>query len=316
MQVILELYLVFGSEKMGTVFNIQKFSVNDGPGIRTTVFLKGCPLSCLWCHNPESKSAHAEVLFDSNKCIGCKECARLCPNGCHTFDDDKMLHLYNRKGCVACGECCGVCYADSLELAGKEQTVQEVIEEVMKDKVFYDNSGGGITLSGGEPMLQFEFTLELLKEAKKQGLHTCIETCGFARPEQYREIAEFIDIFLFDYKETDPLLHRKFTGVTNELILENLKMLDSMGADIVLRCPIIPTLNDRKEHFSGIASLANSLKNVKEINIEPYHPLGASKAERLDKEYPLSELTFPENETVEQWISFISSLTDVPVKKA
>jgi len=300
--------------KTGVVFNIQKFSINDGPGIRTTVFLKGCPLRCIWCHNPESKSAKPELFFDDSKCVQCRRCGAVCALDCHVFENGQ--HQYDRAQCAACGKCTQACLADALQLAGTEQTVSEVLDEVMKDLVFYQNSGGGMTVSGGEPMFQFEFTLALLQAAKEQGLHTCMETCGFASAEHYRAVAPYVDIFLFDYKETEPARHKEYTGVDNELILRNLHMLDDMGCNIVLRCPIIPTLNDRSEHFAGIAQTANSLRHVLEINVEPYHPLGSSKAERLDQDYPLKELTFPEETTVSAWMQTIAEQTDVPVKKA
>ena len=296
----------------GTIFNIQKFSVNDGPGIRTTVFMKGCPLRCLWCHNPESNSAKKEIFYDARKCVMCGACVQICSNNCHILDG---THTYNRESCIKCGKCAEACMPSALEAVGEEKTVSEVIAEVMKDKAFYDNSGGGITLSGGEPMMQFDFTCELLKASKENGLHTCIETCGYAKPEQYKKIADMVDIFLFDYKETDSALHKEYTGVDNKLILENLRMLDDLGSNIILRCPIIPTMNDRDEHLCGIADMANSLKNVSEINIEPYHPLGSGKSDMLGKNYALKDLKFPEDKTIEEWIKFIADKTDVPVKK-
>ena len=298
----------------GTIFNIQKFSINDGPGIRTTVFMKGCPLDCLWCHNPESKSAKPEIFYDESKCIGCRGCEAVCSNKCHEFTE--KVHTYNRTFCTSCGKCADACVTEALETAGKLISAEDVIAEVLKDKAFYDNSGGGMTLSGGEPMAQAEFTLELLKNAKENGLHTCMETCGYAREEDYKRVAQYVDIFLFDYKETDPIKHKEFTRVSNELILNNLKMLDNLGKKIVLRCPIIPTLNDREDHLKGIADVANSLKNILEINIEPYHPLGKGKAQRLEKNYPLDELTFPEEEKIKEWIDCIATNTAVPVKKA
>lgn len=298
----------------GCVFNIQKFSVNDGPGIRTTVFMKGCPLRCVWCHNPESKHAMPEIMYNRGKCIGCRACEKVCPKGCHIFTETE--HIFKREDCIGCGECAKVCYTDSLSLAGEMKTVDEVIAEVMKDKVFYDNSGGGMTLSGGEPMMQAEFTYELLKSAKEKGLHTCIETCGFAKKEAFEKIAPYVDIFLFDYKITDSDTHKKYTGVSNEQILANLRMLDEMGCKTVLRCPIIPDINDNEEHLSGIAEVANSLKNILEINIEPYHPLGKDKATMLGKEYPLSHLSFPSEESVKSWIDTVASKTTLTVRKA
>ena len=195
-------------------------------------------------------------------------------------------------------------------------TVEEILAVAMKDLVFYETSGGGLTLSGGEPMAQFPFTLALLQAAKQAGLHVCMETCGFASAEQFKEAAKFVDIFLYDYKETDPVRHREYTGVSNEQILQNLLMLDELGAKTVLRCPIIPSLNDRDEHFDGIAALANRLQNILEINIEPYHPLGSGKSAMLGRDYPLGDLSFPEDALVQSWIDRIAAKTAVPVKKA
>ena len=253
-------------------------------------------------------------MYSQKKCIGCGRCAAACPNNCHVFDNG--AHVFDRTNCDICGKCAEACPTEALEVAGYEKSISEIINEVLKDKVFYENSGGGMPLSGGEPMHQFEFTYELLAAAKEQGLHICMETCGFAKEDALKKAAEYVDIFLFDYKETNPEKHKEFTGVSNELILKNLKMLDDMGAKIILRCPIIPSLNDRDEHFDGIADVANSLANIIEINIEPYHPLGKGKAEMLDKEYALGDLSFPEEETVAKWMEYIAKRTDVPVKKA
>ncbi len=301
--------------KSAVIFNIQKFCINDGPGIRTTVFFKGCPLDCAWCHNPESKIVTQELMYDAKKCIGCGKCMSVCPMGCHSINEEGM-HEPDRKNCVVCGKCAEVCYAEALEMAGYEKTVDEVIAEVMKDEIFYQNSGGGLTVSGGEPMAQFGFVYELLKAAKGRGLHVCMETCGFSSEENYRKIAEYVDIFLFDYKLTDPDEHEKYTGQKNELILSNLRMLDSIGAKIVLRCPIIPGINDNDAHFGAIAALANELDNVLEINVEPYHPLGSGKAAMLGKEYKIGDISFPEEETVKGWIEKIKANTSVEVKKA
>lgn len=300
--------------KNGIVFNIQKFSLNDGPGIRTTVFMKGCPLRCIWCHNPESNAFVREIMYNEQKCVGCMKCASVCPEELHVFKNGR--HIFKRDNCILCGKCEDICPASVLEIAGKDMSVDEVVSEVMKDKTFYETSNGGVTLSGGEPMAQFEFSLELMKAFKENGLHTAMETCGFAKEEHYRAIAPYTDLFLYDYKVTGSEKHKEYTDVDNKLILSNLKLLDSLGKSIILRCPIIPSINDTAEHFVSIANLANELKNIIEINIEPYHPLGSGKAKSLGRDYLLDDLTFPEEETVKKWIETVSEKTGITVKKA
>ena len=297
----------------GIVFNIQKFCVNDGPGIRTTVFLKGCPLHCKWCHNPESHSCKAELLYDLEKCVGCGRCGDVCPQSAHTFEG---IHKIDRKKCISCGVCADECDINALEFAGKEMSVQEVLAVVLKDKVFYDNSGGGLTLSGGEPLMQFDFAYELLKQAKQSGIHTCIETCGFAKTENILKIAKSTDIFLYDWKLTDEKLHEKYTGVSNIQILDNLRAIDSANVKIILRCPIIPGINDTEEHFGGIAGVANSLKNILAVEIEPYHSLGNGKYNKLGKTEKIQNFQQPTGQQVEEWIVQIQKHTEIIVKKA
>ncbi|MFA6291809.1 MAG: glycyl-radical enzyme activating protein [Victivallales bacterium] len=297
----------------GIVFDIQKFSIHDGPGIRTTVFLKGCPLNCLWCHNPESKQGKSEISFISDKCILCGYCAAMCPNKCHVIGENG--HVYNRANCQRCGKCTSECYSKALEVIGREMTVEEVISEVLKDVPFYETSNGGMTISGGEPMAQFQFTKSLLEEAKKHKLHNCVETSGFAPMEKYRKIAGLVDIFLYDMKESNPEKHMKCTGVPLDTIVKNLVELDSLGAKTVLRCPIIPKINDRKSHFREIANLANRLSNIIEINILAYHPLGKSKSARIGTDYLLESNEFPEENEIRGWIDSVQGSTKVPVKK-
>jgi glycyl-radical enzyme activating protein len=297
----------------GIVFDIQKFSIHDGPGIRTTVFLKGCPLNCLWCHNPESKQGKPEISFISDKCILCGYCVAVCPNRCHTIDGKK--HVYNRRLCQRCGKCSSECYSKALEVIGKEMTVDEVISEVLKDVPFYETSNGGMTVSGGEPMAQFQFTKSLLEEAKKNKLHTCLETSGFAPMEKYRKIMKFVDIFLYDFKESHLGNHLKCTGVPQDSIMKNLIELDSLGVKTVLRCPIIPEMNDRKSHFREIANLANRLSNIIEINILAYHPLGKSKSARIGADYLLACSEFPDEDEIRDWIDSVQSSTKTSVKK-
>lgn len=301
-------------EHKGQIYNIQKFSLNDGPGIRTTVFLKGCMLNCLWCHNPESKAYKTQLLLHSTRCIGCEACAAACPNGLHRFGADGA-HVIDRESCTACGACVDACVG-ALELVGREACAEEILKEVLKDAVFYKNSGGGLTLSGGEPLLQSAFTLQLLKAAKEHGLHTCIETCGYAAWEDIEALVPYVDLFLWDVKESDSARHKAFTGVSNEKILENLYRLNAAQARIILRCPIIPGCNDREEHFLFIARLAEELSGVQQVDIEPYHPLGKPKSESLGECYALPHLTFPAEDTVAGWIQYISTHTTKPVQKA
>ena len=297
----------------GTVFNIQKFCINDGPGIRTTVFLKGCMLDCKWCHNPESKQRAPQILLHADKCIGCGECAKVCRRGLHSFADG--AHLFERTACIGCGECAEVCVG-ALELCGYERNVDEVMAEVIKDAAFYKNSGGGMTLSGGEPFMQHEFALELLKSAKERGLHTCIETCGYVDSKILEKFIPYVDMFLWDIKETDDERHKQYTGVSNAKILSNLALLNEKGASVVLRCPLIPGYNLRDEHLYAIGELAESLDCVVRVDVEPYHPLGASKSQALGIDYPLGDMGFVEDSEVARIISLICSKTTKEVKKA
>ena len=266
----------------GNVFDIQRCSVHDGPGIRTTVFLKGCPLSCIWCHNPESQRVCANLAYYSHKCRGCGACVKACPNECHSVDDG--MHVFNRHGCRDCGKCAEACPFGALEVYGYKSTAEDVMAEVLRDKSFYKNSGGGMTVSGGEPLMQGEFLLELLKMAKAEGLHTCIETSGFSSEKTIRAVAEYIDVFLFDIKATDDERHRELTGVPFAPIKKNLMLLDSLGKKIVLRCPLIPEINTDTAHIENIAQIATSLENVLEVNVMAYHTLGNGKYEALGME--------------------------------
>ncbi len=309
----------------GIVFNIQKFCINDGPGIRTNVFLKGCPMNCAWCHNPESKKLQPEIGFQAEKCIGCGACVAVCPNGAHRLKDGE--HIFDRTKCTACGACTKACVTEALEQIGEIMTVEAVLEEVLKDEAFYQPSGGGMTLSGGEPTLQFEFAFALLKEAKKRGLHTCIETCGFTTKERIAQLSTVTDLFLYDWKVTDSDTHKGYTNCPNDQILHNLRYLDSLGAASIMRCPIIPGVNDTTEHFMGIASVANTLQHVEAIEIEPYHPFGQDKLARIGE--PVVSQSFcmgkssmpqsfrmPESEEVTEWIRQIQELTAVAVRRA
>ena len=275
-----------GTEPLGRVFDIQRFSLHDGPGIRTTVFLKGCPLRCLWCHNPEGLRATPQVSFLPEKCMACGECVRTCPNGAHHLtpaaaDGSALEHLYDRDSCQLCGKCTENCDTGTLEFVGRSMTVSEVMKEVGQDRAFYASSGGGLTISGGEPLAQIGFTVALLRAAREQGIHRCLETSGFASWERFRPLLLLVNLFLFDCKETDAERHREYTGQPNELILENLRLLHEAGAKIQLQCPITPGFNDREDHFAGIVALARSLPRLEGVRLLPYHPLGKSKLARF-----------------------------------
>ncbi len=268
----------------GSVFDIKKFEVHDGPGFRTTVFLKGCPLHCFWCHNPESQHAFPEIFFDSDRCTGCGRCVVACGNGCHSVVNGR--HCFDRTKCNGCGKCAEECPNGALELAGRKVTVGEVLSEVLKDRVFYDASGGGMTISGGEPLAQFEFTRALSLMAAREGVLTALDTCGFAPWAEIQALLPVVDWWLYDLKIVEPVLHKKYTGRSNRLILENLRRLDAAGAKIILRRPLIPGVNDSASEERAVEEVVSSLKNEHRLEVNPYHRLGESKYLRLGRRPP------------------------------
>ncbi len=263
----------------GNVFNIQKFSVHDGPGIRTTVFLKGCPLSCKWCHNPESISPKPVLAFYSFRCKGCGKCIAACPSGA------LKNGVFDRSLCAGCGKCAKACLYGARELFGYEATAGQVMEKVLEDEIFYQTSGGGMTISGGEPFFQPDFTLALLSAAKKAGLHTAVETNLYAKPEHVRRAAAGVDLFFVDIKFMDPEKHKEYCGADNALILGNIKMLSGLGAKIVFRTPVIPGVNDGE--LEDIARFINSLPERHPLELLKYHDIGAGKYEALGMSYCL-----------------------------
>lgn len=287
-------------------FDIQRFSLHDGPGIRTTVFLKGCPLDCLWCHNPESKSFFPEVSFAGELC---EDCRRKINNFLRKFEGEVRLEsLKDFPFCKSCQESISGSPMDSLKIIGRSQSVEEVINEVLKDLDYYKNSNGGVTVSGGEPLAQLQFTLELLRGLKEFHIHTAVETCGLAPRESFRKLLPFTDLFLFDYKATGEDLHRKLTGAGNKAILENLDFLYENKAQIILRLPLIPGVNDSLEHLQAIACLSEKYPELSGIEIMPYHNIGNDKAWKIGKPSLLNDLKTTPEEVKEGWIKALHSM--------
>ncbi|HPM80890.1 MAG TPA: glycyl-radical enzyme activating protein [Candidatus Anammoximicrobium sp.] len=262
----------------GLVFNIQKYSIHDGPGIRTTVFLKGCPLRCGWCHNPESRAAEVEISWSQARCIRCGQCWEVCPQAA---GDHPASPEVDRQQCIRCGRCVAVCPTGARELVGRRRTVVEVMDEILQDRIFYDESGGGVTLSGGEPLMQPQFTGELLAACRAEGLHTAVDTCGYGRCEDLLALAAVTDLFLYDVKILDDDRHRQYTGVSNVVILENLTALCEVRANVCIRVPVIPGFNDEPRDVDAIAAWVASLGNIRQLHLLPYHALGTNKAKRL-----------------------------------
>jgi len=272
----------------GIIFDIMKYAIHDGPGIRTTVFLKGCPLNCWWCHNPESQSIKSEIMLWDNKCIGCKDCEKACPSG-----------LLSRATCTMCGNCIDVCPAGARELVGKRVAAQEVLEKIEQDMVFYDESRGGVTFSGGEPLMQADFLREVLDLCKQKEIHTCLDTTGYVDTKTLLEISKKIDLFLYDLKLMDDEKHKKYTGVSNSIIIENLMELSKVHDNINIRFPLIPGINDDKENILAMGEFINSLRGIKRLNILPYHRIGNDKYNRLQKECMLSTIHTPSAELID-----------------
>jgi pyruvate formate lyase activating enzyme len=272
----------------GLIFDIRRFSIHDGPGIRTTIFFKGCPLSCWWCHNPEGISVSAEAYFRPERCLRCGACVDVCPQNAVTMGE--RFPITSAEKCTLCGECLEDCYADARQIVGKKMRSDEVLKEILRDRPFYDESGGGVTFSGGEPLLQPDFLLELLQACKFEEIHTTLDTSGFSPSEVMERIRSWVDLFLFDVKMVEEERHRRFTGVSNGIILENLRGLSSSGQRIVLRIPLIPGINDDEKNLRQIGILAAELDSLEGVVILPYHQLGADKYSRLGRRYQLSEI--------------------------
>ena len=278
----------------GVVLNIQRFSIHDGPGVRTTVFLKGCTLRCFWCHNPESISLKPDLQFYPERCIGCGKCFAVCPNGAHqTVAAENGAHWIDRELCTACGRCAESCYSQALTLAGRSMSVDEVVAEVERDRAFYGVSGGGVTLSGGEPARQPAFSRAILAACRAAGIHTVVETAANVPWEDLAAVLAETDLVLLDIKHADSARHREACGAGNERVLANIRRMDNLGLPIVARVPVVPTVNDSESEIAEIAEIVGGLKSVRELVLLPFHRLADGKYRSLDLEHRAARLETP-----------------------
>lgn len=283
------------------VFNIQKYSIHDGPGIRTTIFFKGCPLSCQWCHNPESQRYEIELMYYHERCTACGACVKACPQGANILIDGRIQ--MERTRCTACGACVDYCTVNARELVGKTYTMDELIKEAEKDRMFYEESGGGITLSGGEVMVQnMDYIEELCRKLHRKGYSIDIDTCGFAPYENFSRILPYVDTFLYDIKLIHTEEHKTYIGTDNQLILDNLVALSKAGAKINIRIPLVRGVNATEEFIEQTIDFLkeNQIRTVG-INLLPYHNTGKSKYENLDRTYADEQLKVPPQEQLEQF---------------
>jgi pyruvate formate lyase activating enzyme len=290
---------------LGRIFDIQRFSIHDGPGIRTTVFFKGCPLRCVWCGNPESISPSPSLSYQSERCIACGACLPACRPGAISRDAAQRA-VIDRQRCTRCGDCVPHCDPKALEIVGRDRTADEVLTVVLRDRKYYASSGGGLTLSGGDPLFQPEFVGELLYAARVHDVHCCLETAGYAEWSVLEPLLPMVDLWLYDLKETDPERHVKFTSVSNRSILENLEKLHDAGAKIILRCPMIPQHNARPGHLDGIVAVSRRLPRLLGVELLPYYDLWRAKLRRFGLTSHLPEsVKPPDRATVDSWNDYL-----------
>ena len=292
----------------GRVFSIERFSIHDGPGVRTSVFLKGCNLSCIWCHNPESGRREQELQFVEKDCVLCGHCGQVCERGVHQFCTDgseRTKHTILRENCDLCGSCVRNCPAEALHILGYEMGVAEAMEIIRRDKIYY-KTDGGVTLSGGEPLLQAKFCRELLKQCREEKISTCVETAGDVPFERFRQVMDVTDVFLFDYKLSDEDSMRRFTGGNLFRIVSNLRELRREGREVILRCPVIPGINDTEAHFRSIAALARKEK-IGQVELMPYHNFGKDKWLQIGRDYKLKDLESVSREQENRWKDILRS---------
>lgn len=280
----------------GTIFDIKRFAIHDGPGVRTTVFLKGCPLTCWACHNPEGQLAKPELFVRSERCNLCRDCLEVCRPGAISLDGDQLMVA--RDKCDSCGSCAEVCLPGALEMAGREVSVAEVMREIEKDVLYYDESGGGATFSGGEPMAQPEFLQELLEECRERSISTAVDTSGHSPRHLVESIQPLVDLFLFDLKLIDEGRHWSFTGLSNEPVIENLRLLAQVDAAVVVRFPLLSGVNDDEDNVDRLGQLVSSLPVQYPIDILPYHRIGRDKYARLGRDYPMGDADPPADSRV------------------
>lgn len=288
---------------MGRIFAIKRFEIHDGDGIRTTLFLKGCPLRCQWCHNPEGLTSKPVLSYYPQRCVGCGMCRLDCPQGAHVFKDGQ--HVLDRKLCMACGKCAQSCAHGALTFYGQEVTAQEILPRLLEDRLFY-GANGGVTLSGGEPLLQADFCLELLQLLKKEGINTAVDTCGLVSRSAYEQVLPWTDQFLFDVKAADPVLHEELTGCRNEQILDNLRFLDQQGARIEIRIPLIPDKNDSE--IAAIGELLLPLKHIEKVKVLGFHNLAAEKYASLEMVHPMGDAPSAEVEQIRQGAAILQQM--------